>query len=223
MAGLLSICVGHMGRSAVPFEGGFLRLFPRCVESLLTSIDQLDRAGIHPAVNMELVVADWPVPGEQPVENWLQPLVAGRLATVIVEPGGTYNRGRGRNEAARAAVGENLFFLDTDMLVPPAVFTRGFENLKRDKVFFPIYRRFTNVQEVRALAEHGTGNCFLSAAHFLESGGWPEQEAWGREDTDFWRYWQKRKLAVREPVDGFLHQWHPLARDHKNFRQPART
>lgn len=218
MAQLLSICIGVRGRISLPWEGsptgagGVLALLPRCVRSLASAL-QASGPALPPT---ELVLAHWPVPGEPYPGDWL-PDACGGLSWRVVTPGGEYNRGRGRNEAARAAVGDALFFLDSDMLVPPGLVERGLHWLQEGKVFMPRYRRFTSPQETRHVAEHGTGNVFLTRRQWLEF-PWPEYPLWGFEDTEMWRYWMGKRLVVREGVEGFLHQWHPLAEDHKSRR-----
>ena len=115
------------------------------------------------------------------------------------------------------AAGDALFFLDADMIVPPGLIERGLYWIGRGKVFFPRYRRFCDASETRHRLEHGCGNVMLTRRQFDESGGWPEQDGWGFEDRDYWRYWSARKFVMRETIEGFMHQWHPLAADHKSI------
>ena len=214
----LSVCVGLRGRTALPHDGRLLRLFPRCMESLSDALGASD--GLPP---VEVVVAHWPLAGESPVGEWLSRVLGSRAELHVVEPDAPYNRGRGRNEAAQAARGDGLFFLDADMLVPPALLPVGVRHLRAGKVFFPRYRRYTSAAEDRAVVEHGTGNVFITRALFAACGGWQEPPLWGEEDTAFWRQWVSKKLPTGEPlmvrddVPGFVHQWHPLAPDHKSY------
>jgi len=179
--------------------------------------------GRMPAV--EMLVAHWPVAGEPDILPNLR--LPGGIAPKVVRSELDYNRGRGRNTAAAASAGDAIFFLDADMLVVPAVLERGLHYLEpgpsgaNGQVFFPLYRRYTSATHERSIVEHGTGNCFLSRTQW-EQFKWPEIEKWGQEDTLFWRHWKAAGLAVREPVAGFYHQWHPLAPDHRSAKPVLR-
>ena len=38
---------------------------------------------------------------------------------------------------------------------------------------------------------------------------WTEYDTHGREDNDFWNYFNNRNMCVREEVNDYYHQWHP--------------
>jgi len=212
---LLSVCIGVKGRIALDTEHGALALLPRCVRSLAQAA-----ASAPPSTPpVELAIAHWPVPGEPPPREWIPEAAAFPIS--ITNPTEPYNRGRGRNCAARIARGDALFFLDADMIVPPGLIERGLHWIRRGRVFFPRYRRFTSPDETRHKVEHGCGNVFLSRRQFADAGGWPEHDQWGMEDREFWQTFIGQDLVVRESIAGFMHQWHPLAPDHASRRVPC--
>jgi len=197
---LLSVCVVHRNRDQVPTDRGILSIFPRCVDSLCASL-------LVCAQQAELVVCEWPpAPPNRPLAAWLS-----RDSTIpvkIIRETRPFSRGLGRNVAAANAQGDWLMFLDADMLLIPKVIRRGVELLRQGKAFFPLYDRLSPDGQKRTPGI-GTGNCFCTREQWREAGGFCQKTEWGGEDTAFWRWFVERRLAVREPVEGFLHQWHP--------------
>jgi len=186
----LSICIGHYRRTAVPWSGGILPIFPRCAGSLTAAV----AAG---AIEAELVVADWPSDPAQSLRPWLRQL---GMPTRIISGTGTFGRGTARNLAARAAHSNWLFFCDADMLVPPAILRRGCEILRERKAFFPGYWRQTGPDATRLSFGRGHGNAFVLREHYQQAGGFAEQRTWGGEDTTFASWFAERNLLVREYV-----------------------
>jgi len=218
MTELLSICVGHYKRSAVPHAGSLLPIFPRCVQSLCPAL-----AAVHQTA--ELVVAtstaaagpngvDLRSHGEPPTIDaatepaaWL--LAVATIPVRVIECPRPFSRGRARNLAANASQGDWLMFLDADMIVPPELIRRGCELLRAGKAFFPMYRRFIDPDHDEWSWGTGTGNSFVLREHYLAAGGFPAPESWGGEDTTFWDWFKVHRLSVRERVPTFCHQWHP--------------
>jgi len=188
---LLSVCVCHRNR---------IKVFARCVDSLCRSLGECNQQA-------ELVVCEWPSTApEAPLAHWLPSICTIPVKTIrTTRP---FSRGLGRNVAAEAAQGDWLFFLDADMLVVPGGIRRGIQLLGEGKAFFPGYERLSQDGKERTPGI-GTGNSFCTREQWTLAGKFPEQSRWGGEDTKFWRWFVERRLAVREPVEGFLHQWHP--------------
>jgi len=204
---MLSICTTIKNRSRLTIDGRELALFPRCVESIKASVGQ--------NLSCELVVADWHS-DDWPLEEWLRK-AASPIPVTIVQLEGVFSRGKGLNSAARAACGNLLFFVDTDVLLTSAVFLSGLEHARSGKAYFPILYAFDSREEKTGLwSDGGYGHCLIRRADFEAVGGWPEYSSWGREDKDFWATVTAHQPVVRERVSGFYHQWHPEDPDWKN-------
>ncbi len=197
---MISICTTIKNRSRVQVDGRELRLFPNCVQSIV--------AAMGGRTDCELVVADWQS-DDWPLAQWL-PQSARPMPVRILTLNGPFSRGHGLNEAAKFAGGDILFFIDADALVCEALFTRGLECLRLGKAYFPVCYAFASPdQNDGKWLSAGSGQCMLTSVLFLESGGWPEYDRWGKEDDDFFSRVASLVEVVREEVPGFYHQWHP--------------
>lgn len=197
---MLSILVNHWNRSYTVDPDGSLRpLFRRAFGALF-------RAVRATKTHAELVVVDWP-DQDSPrlgLGPWLRSTPI--LPVTVVRGRGTFSRGAGRNQAAAHSDGDVLYFMDADMLTPPAVLRRGLRVVAQGQAFFPLYMR--ELRDGTYKAGNGTGNAVVSREHFLASGGFPAAPEWGGEDTAFARWFNARGLCVREMVPGFIHQRH---------------
>ena len=194
----LSVCICHKNRSYYEWEGRLVPLFRNSYDRLLSSI-------CLAKVDAEIVIADWLDDTRLGLGPWCDD-----HRVRVVRCVGDFTRGGGRRHAAAAARGEVLFFMDADMLVPPALLTRGIEVARQRDGFFPFYKR----QPKPGLGPNmndgiGTGNVFCLREIYKDTSGFPEKKTWGGEDTAFWIWFVKRNISVREHVDGFIHQWHP--------------
>jgi glycosyltransferase involved in cell wall biosynthesis len=212
---MLSICVPLKNRSRVMADGHELRLFPNCVRSIATSLDE--------TISAELVVADWNS-DDWPLDEWLQ-REAGELPVRVIPMEGDFSRGRGRNAAAAAAQGDILLFLDADCLLCAAVVRLGINHLRQDKAFFPVVYCFDGPDHRSGWWEHfGFGNCMVTREIYRKAGGWPIYQIWGLEDDHFFDRVRAVADVVREAAPGFYHQWHPtdiLWKDRYADRDPA--
>lgn len=196
----MSVCITAKNRSRAMVDGRELTLFPNCVRSLAESVPE--------EMSCELVVSDWGS-DDWPLDEWIHDL-AGSIPVQIVALHGTFNRGRGRNVAAAAAHGENLFFTDTDALFSSRVFLRGAEVVAEGNAFFPVRWKFLGPDHDQGRWRHeGIGNCVVSRRTFEQVEGWPEYDTWGGEDDLFYTRVGAVSGIVREEVPGFCHQWHP--------------
>ena len=197
---MISICVTVKNRSRVAVEDRTLHLFPRCVDSIVKSASA--------NLACELVVADW-LSDDWPLSDWLVE-TAQHVPTKLVTLEGHFSRGRGLNEAARSAGGNVLLFIDADALLCEAILARGLECVRSGNTYFPVLYSFDDAEHRSGRWLHaGYGHCMVSSDLFLESGGWPEYDRWGKEDDDFLARVASLSEIVREEVPGFYHQWHP--------------
>jgi glycosyltransferase involved in cell wall biosynthesis len=197
---VLSICVALKNRSRVIVEGRELRLFPNCVDSI--------RRSVGDSIPAELVIADWNS-DDWPLDQWLS-VAASPLPARVISLEGNFSRGRGRNAAANAALGDALLFLDADSLVCGTVIERGLDFLQEGKAYFPVLFSFHGPEHESGWWRHeGYGNCMLTREAYESAGGWPEYQSWGKEDDHFYSRVASINAAAREEVIGFYHQWHP--------------
>ena len=196
---LLSVIINHKNRSFYEWDGKLVPLFRRSYDALICALNETK-------VNAEIIIADW-IDDDSPrlgLGSWCDD------ARVFVERcWGDFTRGGGRMLAARRAHGEVFFFMDADMLVPPALITRGIEVARQRKGFFPLYKRQDKFDRSKLNDGIGTGNAFCLGDIFRDTTGFPQKAQWGGEDTAFWMWFVRRNMSVREPVEGFIHQWHP--------------
>jgi hypothetical protein len=197
---MISICITVKNRSRLTVDGHVLTLFPNCVESIVDSVARRR--------DCELVVTDWRS-DDWPLTKWLEQ-AARPLPVRLLELQGPFCRGRGRNEAARAAQGETLLFLDADTLLCPAVVQSGASHVLQGKAYFPVLYSFKGPEHARGWWRRtGYGNCMLSRTTYELVGPWPEYATWGAEDTHFYQHVVQVCKVVRDEVPGFYHQWHP--------------
>lgn len=196
---MISFCVTVKNRSRVTAGDHELALFPNCVESIVRSAGHLD---------CELVVADWES-DDWPLDEWLSER-AYPISVRHMTVSGEFSRGAGRNRAALAACGDELFFVDADILLSRSIVTAGLRHLDEGKAYFPIVYAFKGPEHVSGWwRREGYGTCMVSKTAYDRSGGWPEYETWGREDTVFFHRVRTIVEVVREKGSGLYHQWHP--------------
>jgi hypothetical protein len=197
----LSICVALKDRSrrTAP-DGRKIELFPNCIKSLTKALPRGE--------TIELVVADY-ASTDWPLEQWLVDAAAG-MSVKIVRCEGEFARGRARNEAARAASADALFFCDADMLIPTGLLSMGLDLARRGIAFFPVCQLTESDGRLGSICFGGFGNVFISRARFEQGERWPEFKSWGGEDDLFWDWCYRDGEARRVVIPDFLHQWHPL-------------
>ena len=189
-----------------------MSLFPICLRSLNRSLSQL-------GINAEVIITDFHS-DDWPLREWVPGVFeenlcggkwggAGVVEHTIIDVDGDFNRGKGRNIAARAATGRVLFFLDADMIVSPDTIAATGRAAPGSAVF-PLVREYrdqghTDLSEVR----YGTGNCFVSREDYFKTRGWLEWEKWGFEDWGFMVTVSNHATIFRPSIPTFIHQWHP--------------
>ena len=189
---MFSICVTSKNRHA---------LFARCIAQIASC--RLD--------GCELVVADW---GSTDCADarWLSRALehAKMDVTTICLPGDVlFSRGVGLNRAANTAQHDDLFFIDTDMLIPQSVFDRAREVLRSGSAYFPICWSYSDPGHTKGRWRvNGKGIAAVTRDVWRKAGGWPEFHQWGSEDRMFYDAVQKLVPVVRENTKGLFHQWH---------------
>jgi hypothetical protein len=180
----------------------------RLVESLVAS-------GAGWPGEIELIIADFRSEDTDWAFMESLPFPARRL-----EVPGLFSMGRGRNTAIRAATGEVLVVLDADMLLPPGFLRDMIPAAMQPQALFPIYEREVEPGG-RRIRGHGWGNIIVQK-QLLEGLTWPEQETWGGEDTVMAAQLRRRVAVWRQPVPGFIHQWHARNPDEPTWNRTAR-
>jgi glycosyltransferase involved in cell wall biosynthesis len=209
---MLSICVTVKNRSRVKVDNKELLLFPNCVKSIVSSVDH--------GLKCELVVSDWRS-NDWPLKEWLEDL-ANPIPVKITTVEGRFSRGKGRNIAADSAIGDELLFIDADMLICPDLIHNGLKVLKNRKAYFPVSYCYREIEHLSGWWRHsGYGNCMILRSIYRESGGWSEYYTWGPEDIHFYNKISSILEVVREEVHGFYHQWHPY--DPSRVKRELRT
>lgn len=210
---VLSICVSLKNRSKIEHDGNELKLFYHCVRSIA------EAAGDTGPI--ELVVADFQST-DWPLKDWIGKASAGLMGRIL-EISGPFSRGVGLNLAAKHASSDRLLLLDADMLVTPELLAHGIECLDNGNAFFPIFRHLSPSGEPGALELASFGNAFITRPIFDAVGGVPEFKSWGGEDDIFHESVCLHSTVLREPIDGFLHQWHPESARHEHYSNPVRS
>lgn len=199
----ISICIACKNRSRIQSPQGVLELFPECVRTLRQSA--MDAGMVAELVVTDFMSTDWPI------EEWL-PEAWYPFTSVVVNTPALFTLGLGKNLAAEHAYADTLFFCETDMLVPPHVFTQGMKVVARGEGYFPEYQRFKGADRVKDELRWGNGHgvCVVRREHWQHN-RWKECLGWGcGEDDAFADWFVKRSKEAREKVSGFYHMWHPL-------------
>lgn len=205
---MLSICTTVKNRSLVKIDGKLpLKLFPTCLTALAKSIPITD------IDKFELVIADWQST-DHPIKEWIEdifPLISVHL--INVKSNG-FSAGLGRNIAAQHAQGDNLFFMDADMIVNREVLYRGVQVASEGKAFYPTVKYAVD-DTGKLIIHEGGGNVFMNKEIFYKAGKWPEYWSYGFEDTDFAKAVKSVTDIVVDDSMYIYHQWHPQAETFK--------
>jgi len=188
---VISLCVTVLNRHT---------LFQNCVRSLLPCLDRRQAAGCE----CELVVCEWV--GNQPaVSTWLPG------SAIVCQAAGPFSRGRGLNEAAVVARGDQLFFIDADMLIEPQVVIDAREACLAGAAFFPVcWSRGAPGKTNGWWRDEGHGIVAMPRALFEVVGPWDEFTQWGGEDRKLFERARGACEIRRTRYWGLQHQWHPL-------------
>ena len=131
-----------------------------------------------------------------------------------------FSRGFGRDEAAKLAKYNTLFFLDADMKLTDRklldniykYFSKSnhkYFSKSNHKVYFPICSSYIDITHKRYKERPtGFGNMIIDKRMFRKKpGGWLVKYSWGGEDDEMYSFFKKN--SIRNYVESFFHQWHP--------------
>ena len=208
----LSVCITVKNRSRATCSRKPLTLLPNCLRSLNRSLSKL-------GIDAEVIITDFHS-DDWPLREWVPGVFeenlcggkwggAGVVEHTIIDIDGDFNRGKGRNAAARAATGRVLFFLDADMIVSPDTIAVGLMAAPGSAVFPLVWEYRDQEHTDFAQLPCGTGNCFVSRESYAKTWGWHEFGKWGFEDWGFMVTVSNYDTIFRPNIPTFIHQWHP--------------
>lgn len=176
-----------------------LRLLHNCLESL---------ENLKTNINFEVIIVDF-LSTDYKITKL--PNKFKKLNIKLIQTNDRYfSRGKGLNIGYKHCKYDNIFFCDADMeFHSDLVFQKGLKYLNQNKVFFPICFNFVEPShQVGYYRKSGYGLNFIKKS-MLNNYKWTEYDTHGREDNDFWNYFNNRNMCVREEVNDYYHQWHP--------------
>jgi len=140
----------------------------------------------------------------------------------VVEIDGDFSIGRAKNEAAKNASGDILFFLDADLVVPQDVIDKIHTFVPMGYVYSPIM--FMQSKEGGANGEWGISSFGQIAVtkEQWENHKWPDWTSYGGDDNYFFHPYKNGKY-IRDQVFGFNHLWHDNEERTKNYKDEAGT
>ena len=187
-----SVITAIKNRTKAFFRGQERDIYKNSLSSLMLSYNL-------PLSEIELVLIDF---GSTDTDyRWIDDL---KIKTNLIVVNENFNLGKGRNIGLRASCGNNLFFLDADMIYPSNFFDISMRYLNEDFVYFPISFEEAN-REWQSLAN---GNVIVSKSNMDKIGAWVEKETWGGEDNDFFSRTKEKCNVKHEKLEGFIHQSH---------------
>lgn len=136
----------------------------------------------------------------------------------VVKCTGRFSRSIGLNKAADQARGSILAFLDADMFIPPDFSNYLAKLVTPGTCCFPICFSL-HKDKPRIVGgrmgwwrREGSGNCAFASTDFRKLRWNEARHTRGGEDTELLRRAGASLRVIREPVNGFFHRWHPMAR-----------
>ena len=100
-------------------------------------------------------------------------------------------------------------FLDADMdFKSDLVLQKGLEYLNKNKVFFPVCFNFVEPSHQLGYFRHSGYGLNFVKKEMLNDYEWVEYDTHGKEDNDFWNYFNNKNMCEREEVESYFHQWH---------------
>lgn len=142
-----------------------------------------------------------------------------KLQIKIITEAGHFSRGKGLNTGFNNATKENIFFCDADMLLTTRdLFDNAYKELQDGKVLFPIcFGLCEPSHQFGYFRNSGFGMCMLKKETLINNNyKWSEYDSLGKEDDDFWTFFNDKNLCSRYQINGYYHQWHPESQEFKN-------
>lgn len=195
-----SIVTVIKNRCRVMYNGKEKPIYKKSLSSII--------AGYNLEEEMELILVDF---GSTDTDYKFIDDYKIKFNKIIVEKS-SFNLGMGRNLGAMNSKGDNLFFLDADMLFPDNFFTICSECLNQNIIYCPIC-----FDECRKIwHDYAHGNIILKRNQFNQIGHWEEKETWGKEDSNFYSEAALLFKTRRERLNGFIHQGHNIMYESEN-------
>jgi len=181
-------------------NGGILTPFPECIKALSNSLVLKS--------DVELVVSDWEST-DWPIKEWIEETIPYIPITLVTIKADNFSAGKGRNIAAKYATGDNIFFLDADIIVNYETIDFGLKQCRSNKVYYPIVKYETELNGKQIIHEGG-GNLFIPKDIYNKVGPWPEYWNHGWEDVKLADNIRKANIpiVINDKISIF-HPWHP--------------
>jgi glycosyltransferase involved in cell wall biosynthesis len=137
----------------------------------------------------------------------------------VIKENDYFSRGKGLNIGLKHSSNDNILFCDADMMFKDhELFDSLYKEIHDGKVFFPICLDLCEpTHQLGYWRTSGYGICGLNK-NLLEKHNykWSEYDTLGKEDNDFWSFFDELNLTSRYKVKGYYHQWHPPNKEFKN-------
>lgn len=182
---------------------------------LLTFLDSLTKIK-HIDENIEIVLVDF---DSDDYDLTKLEKIYSELTFVIIKEKSHFSRGRGLNIGYRVSTKENIFFCDADMLLEShELFDVAYIELEKNKVLFPIcFGLCEPSHQIGYWRNKGYGMCLVNRKILVDKKFyWEEYDSLGKEDEDFWNFFNKFDICSRKKINGYYHQWHPESQEFKN-------
>lgn len=148
--------------------------------------------------------------------SWLEQI---NTPTKVVKIDGDFSIGKGKNVAAENSMGDILFFLDADCVVPQSLITKIHKIVPMGFVYSPIMFLEEQDRVHGEWAVHSFGQIAVTREQW-QSHKWEEWTSYGGEDNIFFGPY-KDDGAIRDQVFGFVHQYHTMDERTKNYVHEA--
>jgi len=163
--------------------------------------------------DVELVITDWES-NDWPIKDWIERAIPHISIHIITIKADGFSAGKGRNLAAEYCNGENIFFMDADMIVNREIIADGLKVAQDGGIYYPTVKYDIGGKQI---IHEGGGNVFMSKDIFFKAGKWPEYWKHGFEDTDFFQMLKGIAPIVTNDKLSIFHQWHPQTALFKNI------
>ena len=186
-------------------------ILKNCLESIKYSIDKIN-------IDVEIVIGDF-----ESIDyniSWIHDCLKNYKYKLNCFPyqespftdGKYFDRGKARNIIGNMAEGNNILWLDCDMIINENIIIHGLEANKKNKAYFPIcFYNLTEDNKYGWWDVNACGICMLTKNMFKEC-RWPEypqHQSFHAEDTHYFRIVNSKFDIVRNKEDKYFHQFHP--------------
>jgi len=141
------------------------------------------------------------------------------LEFIIIKNEDYFSRGKGLNIGYHHSTKSNIFFCDADMFLSNRnLFDKAYDELNNNKILFPICFSLCEPSHQIGYWRRSGYGMSLMTRDILETNNfkWSEYDSLGKEDDDFWSFFNKLNVCSRYEINGYYHQWHPESQEFKN-------